>query len=99
MFARLAVLITTILLVAGCSSPQQPSILVSVVADGHERSWQYPEPITVEQFLREIEFQYDPSADRVNPQPWSQIFDGIKITVVRVTQEESCENVDIPFEI
>lgn len=92
-------LLLLILAVVGCTTSQeQSSILVSVVADGHERSWQYPEPITVEQFLREIEFEYNAGTDRINPQPWSQIFDGIKITVVRVTQDERCENVDIPFE-
>lgn len=98
MITRSFVLLTIFLLLNGCSPREQPGLLVSVLADGRERRWQYPEPITVEQFLREVEFQYDPTRDRINPQPWTQIFDGIKITIVRVTENTYCTTESIPFE-
>ncbi|MEO0563639.1 MAG: G5 domain-containing protein, partial [Chloroflexota bacterium] len=35
--------------------------------------------------------------DRVNPQPFTQVTDGMIVTVVRVIEETQCEEVEIPF--
>ncbi len=95
-FQILVVFIT--LVMVGCTTPEEPVILVSVVANGRELSFRYTEPITVEQFLAEAEIEFDPATDRVNPQLWTQIFDGIRITIVHVEEDEYCEDVTIPFE-
>ena len=88
----------SVLVIAGCTTREEPVILVSVVVDGRELSFRYNEPITVEQFLAEAEIEFDSTVDRVNPQLWTQIFDGIRITIVRVEEDEYCEDVVIPFE-
>ena len=93
-----AIVALVILIIAGCTTQDEPVILVTVVADGRELSFRYNEPITVEQFLAEAEIEFDPATDRVNPQLWTQIFDGIRITIVRVEEDEYCETVTIPFE-
>lgn len=94
----LSFIVCALLFVSGCTTEEDPSILVSVIADGRERSWNYTEPVTVEQFLNEVDMAYDPVLDRINPEPWRQIFDGIRITIVRVSETEYCEQEDIPFE-
>lgn len=84
----------------GCTPQEEPPIIVSLVADGRELVYQHSEPITVEQFLSEAESEIGELGplDRVNPQLWTQIFDGIRITVVRVSEEEFCEEREIQFE-
>lgn len=71
---------------------------VRVIADGRERVWQNFEPITVEQFLREsaVGIEVGP-LDRMVPEPWTQIFDGVIITIVRVTEEQECEDFEVPY--
>lgn len=86
-----------LILLSGCTTQEQPAIIVSLVADGVERVYQYSEPITVEQFLGEVDVEIDED-DRINPQPWTQIFDGIRITIVRVEEMTECEEIEIPFE-
>ena len=43
-----------LLLLVGCTSEEKPQIIVRLLIDGTERIYQNPEPITVDQFLREI---------------------------------------------
>lgn len=80
----------------GCVPEEQPQIIVRLLVDGSERVYQNTEPITVDQFLREVDIQLD-TLDRVNPERWTQIFDQMVITVVRVTESESCEDEILPF--
>jgi resuscitation-promoting factor RpfB len=93
----IAVWSITLIVLAGCVQEEQAGILVSLVADGHERAWYYSEPVTVQQFLQEADIEVDYAMDRVNPERWTQIYDGIRITIVRVDEEEYCEENDIPF--
>ncbi|GAB4530671.1 MAG: hypothetical protein OHK0046_51410 [Anaerolineae bacterium] len=85
------------IILASCTPQEQTAIIVSLVADGVERVYQYSEPITVEQFLDEADVEIG-NLDRINPQPWTQIFDGIRITVVRVEETNECDDVEIPYE-
>lgn len=90
-------LISLSILLAGCNTPQQQDpITVRVIADGRGRTYLNYDPVTVEQFLRDAEITLDP-LDRMNPEPWTQIFDGITITIVRVVEEEVCEDVSVPY--
>ncbi len=92
LFTVLSVLFST-----GCTTQEAPAIIVSLVADGVERVYQYSEPITVEQFLQQAQVEIN-TLDRINPQPWTQIFDGIRITVVRVVETEECEDVELQYQ-
>ena len=95
----ISILISILILLTGCNTEEpRTAITVRVVADGRERVWQNFEPITVEQFLREPAVGIEVGAlDRMNPEPWTQIFDGIIITIVRVTEDIECDDVEIPY--
>jgi len=84
--------------IMGCAStpPAQPMV-VSLVVDGQERAYPETEPITVDQFLREAEVELG-QLDRVNPPPVTQISDGMRIEVVRVREQEECEDSEIPYQ-
>ena len=77
--------------------PPPPDFRVSLIADGRERTFEFNESVTVDQFLREIEVERGPN-DRISPQPFTQITDGMRVTLVRVTEETVCENEEIPFQ-
>lgn len=70
---------------------------ITVVADGHSRTYTADEPLTVEQFLADIEVEVG-ELDRVNPQKFTQISNGLQITIARVTIEEDCEREVTPYE-
>lgn len=85
------------LALSGCMPPQQaPPMVISLVVDGQERAYPETDPITVDQFLRQAEVELGPS-DRVNPPLVTQISDGLRIEVVRVQEEEQCEEIEIPY--
>lgn len=85
-----------VLILVGCEPEEKPQIIVRLLVDGTERIYQNPEPITVDEFLREVGVELT-SLDRVNPERWTQIFDQMVITIVRVTESESCEDQTLPF--
>ncbi len=84
------------LLIACTPEEEQQPILVSLVVDGRVQTYSNPEPITVGQFLREVDVELGP-LDRPNPPLVTQISDGLRITVVRVTEETECEDIEIPY--
>ncbi|MBC8100515.1 MAG: DPP IV N-terminal domain-containing protein [Armatimonadetes bacterium] len=86
-------------LCAACvPAPPPPKITVSVVADGLNRNYEYAEPVTVAEFLREIDLQLG-ELDDVNPPLYTQISDSLVITIVRITEETYSEDRDIPYEV
>lgn len=87
-------------LVACTTEEPETAILVTLNADGRQQLYSNTEPITVGQFLRsaEVDIELGP-LDRVNPPTVTQISDGMTITVVRVREDEECEQVEIPYEI
>ncbi|HRF97584.1 MAG TPA: G5 domain-containing protein, partial [Aggregatilineales bacterium] len=85
-----------LMILVGCEPEEQPEIIVRLLADGTERIYQNPEPITVDQFLSEVGVELT-ALDRVNPERWTQIFDQMVITVVRVSESESCEDETLAF--
>lgn len=87
-----------LLLVAGCtSSADNSSLLVTLSVDGQERSYPQSIAITVGEFLRQASVELGP-LDEVTPPLFSQISDGLRITVTRVEETQECENQDIPFQ-
>lgn len=87
-------LITSI--IAGCQPEEVPAYLVRLQVDGSEYVYQHTEPTTVERFLREAGVELA-DLDRVYPEPWTQISDEMRITVIREREEEYCEEEEIPF--
>jgi hypothetical protein len=97
---HLTSILIAVFLLAACKPTQEDKgILVSLVADGRERTFSLTTPVTVEEFLRDpkIDVQLGP-LDRVSPEKFIQVADGMKITVVRVTETTECKDNDIPFE-
>lgn len=87
-----------LLLLAACQpAPEDPGLIVVLVADGRELTFQIPSPITVEAFLERAEIEWE-ERDRINPPPFTQISDGMRITVVRVDENTECETEAIPYE-
>ncbi len=93
----IALLLLT-LVFAGCApqAPEESDLLVSVFADGRERTFSYPVPVTVNDLLRDAGVELN-ELDRVNPQPFTQIYDGMIVTVVRVEETTECEEIEVPY--
>ncbi len=70
---------------------------IVVVADGRQRVFAYDQPAPVIQFLEQIGITLG-ELDRVNPPEFTQIRDGMTITVVRVEETVDCEEHTIPFQ-
>ncbi|NJL54805.1 hypothetical protein HC928_06150 [bacterium] len=88
------------LLVACSPTVETPPILITLVVDGRQQLYSNTEPITVGQFLRneEVDVELNP-LDRVNPPLVTQISDGMTITIIRVTEDEECEEAAIPYAV
>lgn len=94
--ALLALLILT--LIAACRpTPESPSLLITLVVDGRERAIPQSVAITVGEVLRQAEIELG-AQDDVNPPLFTQITDGMRITVSRITQETECEEVELPYQ-
>jgi dipeptidyl aminopeptidase/acylaminoacyl peptidase len=86
-----------ITLLAACQPPDEPaSIVVSLVADGRVRTWSYTVPVTVDEFLRDAEVEVG-ELDRLSPERYTQITDGMQITIVRVAEQTECEQAEVPY--
>lgn len=85
-----------LLLLVGCSSDETNTYLVQLQIDGSEYIYQHSELVTVSRFLEEIKVELG-ALDRVYPELWTQISNEMRITVVRVHEEEYCERHEIPY--
>jgi hypothetical protein len=87
-----------VVLLAACTTTasQEQRIIVSLVADGRERTFTYDLPITVGEFLRDAGVTLG-NIDDVNPPTFSQIADGMRVTVVRVQEQTECETEAIAY--
>lgn len=77
---------------------QEGDIRLEVVADGSRRTYTYDSVTSVGQLLEVYEIDVSP-LDKINPPPFTQISDGMIITIVRVTEEFPCTTRDIPYEV
>lgn len=85
------------LLVTACQPQvQQRKLVVSLIADGRGRNYEYTTPVTVDEFLRDANIQVG-ELDRLTPERYTQITDGMRVTIVRIQEEVYCENQTIPF--
>jgi resuscitation-promoting factor RpfB len=91
------ILLLALILLAACEpAPEEESFFVYVVADGVERTFAYTNSMTVEELLDEAAIETG-EQDRINPQPFTQITNGMRITIVRVTEESQCDQSTVPF--
>ena len=98
MSARILLLTCITLIAVACQpEPEENSIIVSLIADGRERTFGYSTNVTVEEFLADAEVELG-EIDRLSHPPFTQITDGMKITVRRVTEEQECQQESIAFE-
>jgi len=82
----------------GCQpEAEENTIIVSLIADGRERTFGYSTNVTVEEFLSDAEVELGEN-DRVSHPLFTQITDGMKITVRRVVENQACQQESIPFE-
>lgn len=91
--------LSLVLMLVGCRDTQQTQQLrVKLIADGRERVFDLPTATTIDEFLRDpkVDVQYS-DLDIVNPPPFTQIADGMQITIARVTEGEDCETIEIPY--
>jgi len=96
---RVFVVMIILFMLAACQTAEPPeALIVYVEMDNLERTWQVPNSMTVEEFLNEAQIELDDD-DRIVPPLFTQIVDGTRITIVRVEQEEVCENQEVPFEV
>jgi len=88
-----------LLLVAACgeSVTSNTQIRVELVDGNVRRTYVYQQAVSVDEFLRRLDITLG-ELDRVNPSPFTQIQDGMTITIVRVAEEISCREQDLPFE-
>jgi resuscitation-promoting factor RpfB len=91
------ILMCVIAIVTACGTDVEPvAIRVTVFADGLERTYTLDEAVTVEEFLVQVNIEWDDN-DRIAPPTYTQILDGTRITIVRIEEEEVCELEDIPY--
>jgi hypothetical protein len=100
MAKRVVIFLLVVLTMAGCDQPQQaqPSMLVSLVVDGVERTYEYDYPVTVEQFLADAEVELG-ELDRPSVPLYTQITDGMRVTIVRVREETDCQRSVVAYEV
>lgn len=83
-------LITLAVMISACDPRNvQNSLLITLVADGRERAITLATPLTVEELLRQERLELA-ALDRVNPPPYAQIADGMRVTIVRVQEQTEC---------
>ncbi len=90
------ILLLVVLVACQPDTAQQSEIRVELVADGVHSTYAYSQAISVDQFLEELGISRSP-LDRVNPPPYTQIADGMTITIVRVTEVENCYDEEVPY--
>ena len=90
-------LVLNLLLLSACRPTSQgESIIITLMVDGRERTFAYPASVTVNQFLQDSSIELA-ELDRVNPPPYTQLTDGMIVTVIRVQETTECEELEIAY--
>lgn len=94
---RMLLLVVVLLLATACRpTEERAAMVIMLVVDGREQALTENIAITVAELLRREEVELG-DLDEVNPPQYSQIADGMRITVARVREETQCEDVEIAF--
>ena len=87
-----------LLALAACQQqPADSAMIVTLVVDGRERVITETLPLTVAEVLRREEVELG-SLDEVNPPQFTQIVDGMRITVARVREDRQCDESEVPYQ-
>ncbi|MCE2490233.1 MAG: hypothetical protein J4G17_09695, partial [Anaerolineae bacterium] len=87
------------LFASSCSpARQEQDLLVTLVADGTERSILLPGSVTVLSLLELADISLGP-LDRMEPPLDTLLLDGMRVTLVRVIEQDLCERYEIPFQV
>ena len=98
MLKNLYLIVIIGLALTGCQTTSEDNtLIISLIADGRERTFSYASNVTVEEFLADADVELGDS-DRISHPLFTQITDGMKITVRRVTESQTCQEETIPFE-
>lgn len=94
--ASIAAFLIALFLSACTPTPEADPLFVSLFVDGRELTFQYDAPVTVGEFLQQAEIEVG-ELDRVSPPEFTQIVDGMRVTIVRVEEQIDCQETDIPY--
>ena len=87
-----------VLLCCACSrGTADQELLITLVADGSERAILLPAALTVDLLLLDVGIELG-KLDRLEPPSGTLLRDGMRVTVVRVREQEACERHEIPFQ-
>src|SRR5690606_37292816 len=70
---------------------------ITLDADGTSRVITYDDPVSVGQFLEAINVTLN-ALDEVNPPLYTQLRDGLRITITRVVERQECVREPVPFQ-
>ncbi len=70
---------------------------ITLDADGTSRVITYDDPVSVGQFLEAIDVTLN-ALDEVNPPLYTQLRDGLRITITRVVERQECVREPVPFQ-
>ena len=94
---QLQLSLVALLLLAACGAGRdRAELLITLIADGAERSILLQDPVTVQDLLRDNGIEPGP-LDRVEPALETMLQDAMRVTLVRVSEREECVRHEIPF--
>ena len=89
-----------VLLSACRPEAEPPNCLSRWLRMAGRATFQLTESMTVEEFLKQSDVNIDVGErDRLTPPRFTQLSDGSRITIVRVTEEDKCEQEEIPYTV
>lgn len=96
----LSLLVLALLALGACqdAGPKSGEFTVTVDVDGHSYVYRYNKKISVGQFLEQVDITLN-ELDEVNPSMYTQLHDGIHITIARIVEEQDCHDETLPFEL
>jgi hypothetical protein len=94
----LLIALLSVFLLLGCNpkEPQHNQIRVELVVDNTRSVYTFDRPISVQQLLDSLGIDRSP-LDNVVPPTYTQITDGMTITIVRVVESEECHEEPVNF--
>lgn len=96
LFILLFIFLTACNSIIPTPTPTPSTVVVSFVADGQTKSYALAPTLTVREALAEVAIKLS-ELDRVTPPQFTLVSDGLVITVVRVTEQFTTEELVIPF--
>src|SRR5258708_20805019 len=96
-FNLLIVALIAVLLGACKPDTQSGALRIRVIADGKELVFSTADHVTVGQFLQQTDIRLG-DLDRMDPPEFTQITDNMVITIVRVRDEQVCNDDAVPYQ-